>query len=63
MGFGQLPCIKCGEEATIWFALDDCDLMRCAECESKFTREEVANVLDKWRQVLAWLGTAPSQPE
>ncbi len=59
MGFGNLPCIKCGEETTIRLDLDDCDRMTCGECSAEFTLAEVQDVIGRWQPVLQWLGTAP----
>lgn len=58
-GFGNLPCILCGQEATVRLDLDDCGTFTCTECEESFTAADVATHLAKWRRVLDWICTAP----
>jgi transcription elongation factor Elf1 len=61
-GFGNLPCIHCGEEAVVSIDLNDFtgeEALRCNECEATYSLESVKGVMAKWAPVLAWLETAP----
>jgi hypothetical protein len=57
-GFGQLPCVLCGQETTLTLDLDDLETLHCPECGEDFTRADVEAFLDKWNHVLAWLKAA-----
>ncbi len=62
MGFDNLPCIKCGEEACITLRLDsfdEDDSLHCVACEVDFSRADVARTIAAWGPVLAWLDTCP----
>ncbi len=58
-GFGALPCILCGQEATITLDLDDCAVFRCPECVNDFSADDVRDHAAKWARVIAWIETAP----
>lgn len=58
-GFGCLPCILCGQEATVRLDLDDCGTFTCGECEERFTAADVREHLAKWSRVLRWIESAP----
>jgi hypothetical protein len=58
-GFGVLPCIRCGQDASISIDLDDCATFRCGECEESFDACDLREHLEKWQRVLAWVEQAP----
>ena len=55
----KAPCIKCGEAETVSIALHDVSTFCCNSCETEYTVDDVAELMDAWRAVLAWLDTAP----
>jgi hypothetical protein len=58
-GFGDLPCLKCGETCRIALDLDDLATFRCGECDEEFTLEDVRTLLVAWQPVLDWLSRPP----
>jgi transcription elongation factor Elf1 len=62
-GFGPLPCIRCGQEASISLDLDDCSTFRCGECEESFDVCDLREHLARWQRVLAWVDAAPVPAE
>jgi hypothetical protein len=62
-GFGCLPCIRCGQEATVRLDLDDCATFTCGECEESWTADELREHLAKWQRVLAWVDAAATFQE
>jgi hypothetical protein len=66
LGFGALPCPKCGQDAAVAVHLDDLgadDCCRCAGCEEAFSLADVRAVVERWAPVLRWLATCPAVPE
>jgi hypothetical protein len=59
-GFGELPCILCGQTCLIRVDLDDLSLFTCAECGQEFNVEDVRAHAAAWQRVLAWLDAAPA---
>jgi transcription elongation factor Elf1 len=55
----DVTCPHCGEERTIAIDADDVDCLRCKECETEFTRDDIRDIIGKWQALLAWLDTAP----
>jgi hypothetical protein len=62
-GFGSLPCIRCGQDATISLDLDDCTTFRCAECDDSFDADDVRDHMARWQRVLAWVDARPGAAE
>jgi hypothetical protein len=62
-GFGQLPCPKCGADATVSVYLDELAVFHCCDCDEDVTREEIEDVIRRWQRVLSWLDTAPLMEE
>ena len=65
-GFGNLPCIRCGEECTVSIDLNDMtgdEALQCRECEATYSLADVQAVMNKWAPVLAWIETAPELTE
>jgi hypothetical protein len=65
----KMPCPRCGEpeariEVNLWAldgnAEDEC--FRCVECEEFFNVSWLADIINRWPAVLAWLEKMPSQP-
>lgn len=56
----QLPCPKCWQdEASVSLHLDDMQTFTCRDCETEFTRDDVAAFIAKWTPVLKWIEQAP----
>lgn len=60
MGFPGLTCIKCGEADCVSLDLDDCKTFRCRECNDTYTVEGVADHVQQWGKVLAWVAAIPT---
>ncbi len=59
MGFGELPCPRCGEETSISLDLTDLSTFTCTACEEQFDLAAVVTLVRRWQAVLAWLDTTP----
>jgi hypothetical protein len=62
-GFGQLPCPKCGADATVSVYLDELAGFHCCDCDEDFERADVEAFIRQWQRVLSWLDSAPAQEE
>lgn len=54
-GFGELPCLKCGQTGTIRLDLDDLSTFSCPECDDTFCLDDVQEIIGKWGAVVRWL--------
>lgn len=61
-GFGDLPCLYCGESGCITLELADVtgeEAFRCRECEHEWSAADAQAKLAAWAPVLAWINQAP----
>jgi hypothetical protein len=66
LGFGPLPCPRCGNSAAVAVYLDDLsgpEACRCGECEDHFPLADVRALVERWAPVLRWLATCPRNPD
>jgi hypothetical protein len=56
-----LRCIRCGKPKTIILDLADLSRFQCRACKESFTTADVAELVESWNALLAWIENAPQQ--
>ena len=55
----KVNCPFCGEDGNLRLEVEDVHSLTCSSCDAEFTTEDIRQVIDGWRRLLAWLDAAP----
>jgi hypothetical protein len=57
----RVICPQCLVEAVITVDVTDGDSLKCSECDSEYSADDVKNMIESWATILPWLLSHPAR--